>query len=47
MMPRHLGGGRVKEAAVAATTRAPQRWEGRAAGGDAALGGRDAKDDGL
>lgn len=47
MMPRHLGGGRVEEAAVAATTRAPQRWEGRAAGGDAALGGRDAKDDGL
>lgn len=36
----------MEEAAVAAT-RATQRWEGRAAGSDAALGGVDVKDDGL
>lgn len=50
MMPRHLGGGIVEEAAVAARRATQQRenpWEGQAAGGDAALGGMDVKDDGL
>lgn len=50
MMPRHLGGGIVEEAAIAARRATQQRespWEGRAAGRDAALGGMDAKDDDL
>lgn len=49
-MPRHLGGGLVEEAAVAARRASQQRenpWEGPAAGGDAALGGMDVKDDDL
>lgn len=50
MMPRHLGGGLVEEAAVAARRATQQRehpWEGQAAGGDGALGGMDVMDDGL
>lgn len=50
MMPRHLGGGIVEEATVAATRATQQRenpWEGQAAGSDAALGGMDVKDDDL
>lgn len=50
MMPRHLGGGIVEEAAVAARGATQQREnarEGQVAGGDAALGGMDVKNDGL
>lgn len=50
MMPRHLGGGIVEEAVVAARGATQQREnprEGQAAGGDAALGGMDVKNDGL
>lgn len=50
MMPRHLGGGIVEEAAVEArgATQQPENpREGQAAGGDAALGGMDVKNDGL
>lgn len=52
MMLRHLGGGGIveDEAAVPArraTQQREDRWEGRAAGGDAALGGMAVKDDGL
>lgn len=50
MMLRYPGGGIVEEAVTVATRATQQRedwWEGQAAGGDAALGGMDVKDDGL
>lgn len=50
MMPRHLGGGIVEEAVVAARGATQQREnprEGQAAGGDAAVGGMNVKNDGL